>query len=390
MHTTYLLFAYLIMPILALAGFGVILRSVPELRGLRQLIGFLFCAMAAMVLLASQTHIPSFFGVLLGNYLLLVGPLFLYAAAGDILRLRLRHLPWMMAVAAAGFPALLWAVYGEESAVARLSVHAVVVGVLFSATAAILFRHRDAELRLPLRSCAWSLIALVAVQVVWLLYHLVDHRPTSFMHPDPADEGFSYLSLLLGMGNVGALLWLALSEHRRELHQVARTDSLTGLLNRGAFEDILRRELLRARRADTTMGVMMIDIDYFKQVNDSFGHMVGDLVLRRIAETLREGTRPADVLARYGGEEFVILLRDSGLEEAEAAAERIRVDIAALVNLPESVTMTVSIGVAVNQAGETSEGFLLRADEALYRSKREGRNLVTVHRQPRRDNVLSM
>ncbi|HTX41616.1 MAG TPA: GGDEF domain-containing protein [Acidobacteriaceae bacterium] len=390
MHTTYLLFAFIIMPVLALAAFQVVLRSVPELRGIRQLVGFLLCAMAAMVLLASQSRIPPFFGVVLGNYLLLVGPLFLYAAAADILRLRLRHLPWMVAVAAAGFPALLWGVYVDRGAVARLTVHAVVVGILFSATAVILFRHRDEDLRLPMRTCAWSLIALSSLQVVWVIYHLVSHRPTSFAHPDPADEAFSYLSLLLGMGNIGALAWLALSEHRRELHHVAQTDSLTGLLNRGAFEDVLRRELLRARRSDSAMAVMMIDIDYFKQVNDSYGHMVGDLVLRRIAETLRQGTRPSDVLARYGGEEFVILLREAGLEAAEAAAERIRLDIATLTDLPENVTMTVSIGVAANHEGETSEGFLLRADEALYRSKREGRNLVTVHRQPRRNNVVSM
>lgn len=390
MHTTYILFAYIIMLLLALAAFQVVLRSVPELRGLRPLMGFLFCAMAAMLLLASQTRIPPFFGLVLGNYFLLLGPLFLYAAAADILRLRLRHLPWMVAVAAAGFPALLWAVYVDKSALARLSVHAFVVGIFFSATAAVLFRHRDAELRVPLRASAWSLVALVCVQMLWFLYHLVNHRPTSFVHPDPADEGFSYVTLLLAMGNIGALAWLALSEHRRELHHVARTDSLTGLLNRGAFEEVLRRELLRASRTNKTMGVMMIDIDYFKQVNDSFGHMVGDLVLRRIAQTLREGTRPADVLARYGGEEFVILLRDAGPEQAEAAAERIRLDIEALTNLPENVMMTVSIGVAVNQPGDTSEGFLLRADEALYRSKREGRNLVTVHRQPQRDNVLLM
>ncbi len=390
MHTTTLIFAYIIMPVLVLAGFRVVLSSVPELRGLRPLVGFLLCVMAGLLLLAAQTRVPLFFSLVLGNFALLVGPLFIYAAAGDILSLRLRQMPWMIAVSAAGFPALLWAIYVEKSAVARLGVHALVVGILFSATAALLFRHDDPELRLPVRTCAWSLVALVSVQAIWLLYHVAGHRPASFAHPDPADEGLSYLSLLLGMGNVGALVWLALSEHRRELHHVARTDSLTGLLNRGAFEEILRRELLRAERSGNAMGLMMIDIDYFKQVNDSFGHMVGDLVLRRIAETLREGTRPADVLARYGGEEFVILLRDAGVAEAEAAAERIRADIAALLDLPENVTMTVSIGVAVNHNGETSEGFLLRADEALYRSKREGRNLVTVHRQGRRGNLVSM
>jgi diguanylate cyclase (GGDEF)-like protein len=162
---------------------------------------------------------------------------------------------------------------------------------------------------------------------------------------------------------------------------MAQTDSLTSLLNRRAFEEILRRELLRCDRGGSIMGIMLIDLDYFKQVNDSLGHFAGDDVLRRIALVLRDGTRPSDVLGRYGGEEFVVLLRNAGLEESLIAAERIRLKIANMSGLPGSVTLTASIGVAVSLAKDTATEFLLRADEALYRSKREGRNLVSVYRE---------
>jgi diguanylate cyclase (GGDEF)-like protein len=176
-----------------------------------------------------------------------------------------------------------------------------------------------------------------------------------------------------------ALLWLALTVHRLDLNKMAQTDALTGLLNRRAFEEILRRELLRCERSGGVMGLMLIDLDYFKQVNDSLGHFAGDDVLRRIATALRESTRPSDVLARYGGEEFVVLLRNAALEESRVAAERIRQRIANVGELPGSVTLTGSIGVAVSEPRDSTTDFLLRADEALYRSKREGRNQVSVY-----------
>jgi diguanylate cyclase (GGDEF)-like protein len=203
----------------------------------------------------------------------------------------------------------------------------------------------------------------------------------NFVHPDLINVGFSYLSMVLALAVVIGLLWLALTVHRQALHKMAQTDSLTSLLNRRAFEEILRRDLMRSDRSGSSMGIMLIDLDYFKQVNDSLGHFAGDDVLRRIALVLRDGTRPSDVLARYGGEEFVVLLRNAGVAESMTAAERIRTQIAGLAGLPGSVSLTASIGVAVSLPKDTATDFLLRADEALYRSKREGRNLVSLYRE---------
>jgi diguanylate cyclase (GGDEF)-like protein len=256
------------------------------------------------------------------------------------------------------------------------------MAAIFLTTAVRLFREKDATIRPAARACAWLLIVSTLLQVGWFVsdYHAGPLVGVNFIHPDLVNVGFSYLSMILALATVIALLWLALTVHRLDLSKMAQTDALTGLLNRRAFEEILRRELLRCERSGGLMGLMLIDLDYFKQVNDSLGHFAGDDALRRIAIAIREGTRPSDVLARYGGEEFVVLLRNAALEESRVAAERIRQTIATMVGLPGSVALTASIGVAVSEPRDTTTDFLLRSDEALYRSKREGRDRVSVYR----------
>jgi diguanylate cyclase (GGDEF)-like protein len=280
-------------------------------------------------------------------------------------------------------PLLVWFTYGHDLSFARLLIHAIVLGCIFITAAVMLFRKgRDPETRQAARACAWLLIFASCLQGAWCLFEFRETSggTTNFIHPDLINVGFSYLSMVLGLATVIGLLWLALTRYRLDLHKMAQTDSLTGLLNRRAFEEILRRELLRCDRGGGPMGIMLIDLDYFKLVNDSMGHFAGDDVLRRIALVLRDGTRPSDVLARYGGEEFVVLLRNAGIDESLAAAERIRTQIANLSGLPGSVRLTASIGVAVSQPRDTATEFLLRSDEALYCSKREGRNQVSAYR----------
>jgi diguanylate cyclase (GGDEF)-like protein len=195
---------------------------------------------------------------------------------------------------------------------------------------------------------------------------------------DLIQSGFTYLNLVLNAAGGFGLTWLALGIHRRDLHHIAQTDSLTGLLNRRAFEEILARELLRASHAAKPLSILMLDIDRFKQVNDEWGHQAGDEVIRRVGEALRSHMRPADALSRFGGEEFVILLRDASVDQSEEAASRLRAQIASLDGLPGSVQVTVSIGVAASHTDDTPGELLRRCDEALYRSKRGGRDRVTV------------
>lgn len=166
------------------------------------------------------------------------------------------------------------------------------------------------------------------------------------------------------------------------LEQLAQTDPLTQLLNRRALTERIAAEMERTLRYDSTMALLMIDLDHFKRVNDTYGHLVGDDVLRDVAPLLSDTIRTADIVARYGGEEFLVLLPETDDAGAESFAERIRRAIEthpfASDSLPEPLRLTASIGVAVYPAAriESVEDLFARADAALYRAKADGRNRV--------------
>ena len=173
----------------------------------------------------------------------------------------------------------------------------------------------------------------------------------------------------------------------RELEAAATTDAKTGLLNAVAWEHLAERELARARRDRYPLGVLLVDIDRFKKVNDDFGHLVGDHVLRRIGKAIAAEVREYDGVGRFGGEEFVVLLPEVDAIESMVIAERIRVRIARLrvsefvdeVNSNKDHELSVSIGVTSSTFGGEEVSDLLRAaDLALYRAKAEGRNRVVL------------
>lgn len=164
-----------------------------------------------------------------------------------------------------------------------------------------------------------------------------------------------------------------------EVQQLAITDELTGLYNRRHFFELAEREFDRARRYGRPLATIMLDVDHFKQVNDTYGHAVGDQVLRALAKRCRENVRDVDLLARYGGEEFIVLLPESTLEGAYEVAQRLCGCVAEvpLESGRGSLTVTISVGVAaITQDCVDLETLLNRADAALYAAKRSGRNRV--------------
>ena len=165
------------------------------------------------------------------------------------------------------------------------------------------------------------------------------------------------------------------------LHELATTDPLTQLLNRRALLERLHHEMDRARRYGTVVTLLLLDIDHFKKVNDTYGHLVGDDILREVAALLQHAARAVDVVARYGGEEFVVVLPETGSEGAVAFADRVRERVAQHAFGGErhpDLRITVSIGVAPFPGPriESAEELFARADEALYRAKTDGRNRV--------------
>ncbi|MCK5165652.1 MAG: GGDEF domain-containing protein [Desulfobacula sp.] len=178
------------------------------------------------------------------------------------------------------------------------------------------------------------------------------------------------------------------SDDLKQLHQEleksqqeAQTDSLTLLINRRGLEKKLELERIRARQNDSPFSIIMVDIDHFKRVNDTFGHLVGDSLLKSIAYMLKEHLRRNDIAARYGGEEFLILLPETGIEGAKAVAQKIRKTLSTKEwKLKESGKsmgkITVSMGIAIYKFNEPEESLIKRADDALYLAKNKGRDQI--------------
>jgi diguanylate cyclase (GGDEF)-like protein len=168
----------------------------------------------------------------------------------------------------------------------------------------------------------------------------------------------------------------------RQLREQARTDGKTGLLHSAAWSDTAETHLTR-RESAATISLLMLDLDHFKDINDNYGHLVGDRVLREVADTLKRETRTVDVVGRFGGEEFTILLPDTGLTDATGIAERLRRRIAERAPAPSHPAVTVSIGVAtLPDHASTLEDLIDTADTALYRAKLDGRNRVATAETP--------
>jgi diguanylate cyclase (GGDEF)-like protein len=171
-----------------------------------------------------------------------------------------------------------------------------------------------------------------------------------------------------------------LAEARESLQFLASHDPLLRLWNRRAILDLLSKELSRADRLQTPLCVFFIDLDSFKRVNDSYGHLVGDDVLRSAAEKMSGAVREYDHVGRFGGEEFLVVLPNCNAEMAQEVAERVRQRIGdePIVIAPVKVNVTASIGVAQWRAGQGFRDLIHRADQAMYRAKNNWRNRVVV------------
>lgn len=167
------------------------------------------------------------------------------------------------------------------------------------------------------------------------------------------------------------------AQKNKELERLYVTDQLTGLFNRHKLDEVLITELDRVQRYAHSLGIILMDVDYFKSVNDSYGHQVGDQVLCNIAHILQEHVRKTDIVGRWGGEEFLIVCPETSEEGLMQLAEKLRNRIEHF-SFPNVGSKTASFGVALYQEGDTIDRMILKADTALYQAKNKGRNRVEV------------
>lgn len=187
-----------------------------------------------------------------------------------------------------------------------------------------------------------------------------------------------YLNILICLGISAVVIfivWLTVSRYQSRLEEMANSDRLTGLRNRHAFEILMPQTISEAVRSKTAFAILMIDIDHFKHINDSHGHIAGDQYLQAIAGIIRETVRESDIVFRWGGEEFLAILKGCGAVDALTVAEKLRT---AIENHAFAEPVTVSIGVAVWREGYSPDALIARADDALYTAKKNGRNRVCI------------
>ncbi len=180
----------------------------------------------------------------------------------------------------------------------------------------------------------------------------------------------------------------ALRESKEVLQILATTDTLTGLNNRGHFNELAKNEIARTCRYSRPLSVVMFDIDLFKSINDTYGHWNGDIVLQRVATITKKMLRKTDIAARYGGEEFILLLPETPAQMAASVAEKLRKQIEDTVVKTEthSIKLTASFGVSDYPGKDDPKSqdrilfeIVTNADNAMYASKNSGRNRITIH-----------
>jgi len=337
-------------------------------------------------LLALRGHISDWFSIVLANGVLITS----YAESARALRLLLKvpqRRRLLAAIGLGGWLLITWLWHMRpEDYHARVYAMALVAG---SYLCMLLWPLRHAARPGGSNAQRAMLLVLLGACAAWLLrLGELGASPVpgqGLLTPTPANTlNLFYSALEPVLASIGFLLMYN-ETAQAELKRLARTDPLTGTLNRLALDEEAERLFRRSAGHGGECAVLMIDVDHFKVINDRYGHAGGDVVLMALAARIGEHLRHGDVLGRVGGEEFLMLLPDTGMNEATLVAEGLRTSIEDMrTNLDgEPQRVTISIGVAVREPTDPKFGVLIRrADRALYSAKRAGRNRVAVSHEP--------
>lgn len=339
--------------------------------------GNLVCTIG-VILVVLRGSIPDLLSIVAANSMIIAGLLIYWS--GMRVEAGQRPLPAVV-VAFAVVTVLLLGVPSpvSESLVARIAVVSAAIAAISTLIGLAAWRSDPSGESMVARGVTAIFVAHAAVFV----YRIVAVVPPSpikdFLLPNDLQALILVASsALLLAGNVGALLMVNDRLHRAVTHAAAH-DWLTGTLNREALQETAERLIGRARLAGETIGVLLIDLDHFKRINDTFGHPAGDQVLRRVADALAGALRPNDLIGRFGGEEFCVVLPGADVDRAEEIANRLREAVRAVEPYDPAapIHITISAGATIVGPDEADlDAAVRRADVALYRAKHLGRDRV--------------
>jgi diguanylate cyclase (GGDEF)-like protein len=339
------------------------------------------------LLISLRDLIPTWVSVVVGNVAVFISPVLLFAGIRQF-RGKQPH-DWLnyglLIFLTGGFMFLLWV---EPSVNTRLTIITACMLVVIVRCAAELFIASTDELRLSY----WFTGSMFGLYALVLILRLLTAgslpRLTSPFQADVWQNVLFMANIVLSVAwtfglfmMTNARLSLELRQAEAEMRELAMTDHLTGAYNRRSFDELGRRECARAQRTGGPLAMLILDIDHFKNFNDTYGHLVGDELLCTLVAACRCHLRQVDLLARWGGEEFVVLLPATDREGCKRVAEKLRETVAQLTvpGIHKQAQVTISLGGAVwNSEDDNLEALLRRADLALYQAKRRGRNCVVI------------
>jgi diguanylate cyclase (GGDEF)-like protein len=267
-----------------------------------------------------------------------------------------------------------------EYAILDIALPTFYASLLYAAVSWQLIRHPPVAARAAARFLVTTILLTLVVWNLRLAAIWMSVRGSADVsRGDALQAGFAIFQMLLVVSSTLGLMWVEVRLMEDDLRRSAFTDLLTGLPNRRAMHQRFDEEVARCRRQRQTFGLVLFDIDLFKQINDTCGHYVGDAVLKHIADVLDHHKRGEDVLGRIGGEEFLVILPQHGQDDCIQAADRLRRAVEGARSHEEAATPTATIsgGVAIYpQDGEDWDRLYMAADRRMYRAKRAGRNQV--------------
>ena len=348
-----------------------------EMKGIHWFSLYNVATLLGAAAVALRGAIPDFLSIVVGNLVVVLGYAFLFLSLTDLFGRKTAHVYFQAALILVAVVTMVE--YGtlHPDTADRLIAYSIVLGCQQIHVALLIARKEDGTLRFISAPMALVLAALALMNLTRILNVQFAGAPADYLQAGTSLQWVVIANSSLQCAVIVAYVWMTAAFLHADLELQASTDPLTGLLNRRAIESAADRTLAACKQANEPVCAITVDLDGFKQINDSHGHHCGDATLVAVARTLRSCVRKQDVLARLGGDEFAILLPQASLETASEFAERLRTAIESLeiVYGPVRTRVTASLGLAqVESSAPDWDTLIMHCDQALYAAKRAGGN----------------
>jgi diguanylate cyclase (GGDEF)-like protein len=345
-----------------------------SMKGIHFFSAYTFCALLGATSVAARGSIPDFVSIVVGNLLVVAAYLLFFLSLAALFGARRSNF-WLQGMLAlvAVVTMLQWGLFQPNTAL-RLIAYSVVLCVQQVHIAWFMIRQQEGTLRRPGGPIAIMLAALALTNLVRIFGVSVNGAPSNYLQAGPFLSWIVMINSCLQCGVMVAYVWMTAALLRHDLELQASTDPLTGVLNRRAIEREAERHIAACSAAAAPISAIIIDLDRFKSINDSFGHNAGDRMLLAVATALKQGIRPGDLLARMGGDEFAVILPGTTQAEAADLAEQLRARVENL-DAGDGTRVTASFGLAESDPlAPTWNHLAMRCDKALYSAKSAGGN----------------